>query len=67
MPSDILVFSPQIADFGTSRWTKHTNTTGLATYTTKSSQTTQMSIAWSAPEVRAKSASTLGLGSHENV
>ncbi|CAN0383843.1 unnamed protein product, partial [Ectocarpus fasciculatus] len=36
-------------DFGTSRWT--TNSTGLATSTTKSSQTTQMSIAWSAPEV----------------
>ncbi|CAM9729911.1 unnamed protein product, partial [Ectocarpus fasciculatus] len=36
----------KIADFGTSRWT--TNSTGLATYTTKSSQTTQMSIAWSA-------------------
>lgn len=45
-------FSPQIADFGTSRWSQHTNSTGLATYTTKSSQTTQMSIAWSAPEVR---------------
>ncbi|CAN0411332.1 unnamed protein product, partial [Ectocarpus fasciculatus] len=34
------------------RWTQSTNTTGLATYTTKSNQTTQMSIAWSAPEVR---------------
>ena len=42
----------QIADFGTSRWTQSTNTTGLATYTTKSNQNTQMSIAWSAPEVR---------------
>ncbi|CAM9364466.1 unnamed protein product, partial [Pylaiella littoralis] len=41
----------KIADFGTSRWTQTTNSTGLATYTTKSSQTTQMSIAWSAPEV----------------
>ncbi|CAN0344511.1 unnamed protein product [Ectocarpus sp. 6 AP-2014] len=41
----------KIADFGTSRWTQDTNSTGLATYTTKSSQTTQMSIAWSAPEV----------------
>ncbi|CAM9416640.1 unnamed protein product [Ectocarpus fasciculatus] len=41
----------KIADFGTSRWTQSTNTTGLATYTTKSNQTTQMSIAWSAPEV----------------
>ncbi|CAN0262805.1 unnamed protein product [Ectocarpus sp. 4 AP-2014] len=41
----------KIADFGTSTWTQSTNTTGLATYTTKSNQTTQMSIAWSAPEV----------------
>eukprot|EP00903_Cladosiphon_okamuranus_P017814 g16394.t1 len=41
----------KIADFGTSRWTQSTNTTGLATYTTKSNQNTQMSIAWSAPEV----------------
>ncbi|CAN0441159.1 unnamed protein product [Pylaiella littoralis] len=41
----------KIADFGTSRWTQHTNSTGLATYTTKSSQTTKMSVAWSAPEV----------------
>ncbi|CBJ27694.1 Tyrosine kinase specific for activated (GTP-bound) p21cdc42Hs/ leucine rich repeat protein [Ectocarpus siliculosus] len=41
----------KIADFGTSRWTQTTNSTGLATYTTRSSQTTQMSIAWSAPEV----------------
>ncbi|CAN0299897.1 unnamed protein product, partial [Ectocarpus sp. 6 AP-2014] len=40
----------KIADFGTSRWTQNKNSTGLATYTTKSSQTTQMSIAWSAPE-----------------
>ncbi|CBJ29593.1 Hypothetical leucine rich repeat kinase [Ectocarpus siliculosus] len=41
----------KIADFGTSRWTQTTNSTGLATYTTRSSQTTLMSIAWSAPEV----------------
>ncbi|CAM9156032.1 unnamed protein product [Pylaiella littoralis] len=41
----------KIADFGTSRWTQSTNTTGLATYNTKSNQNTQMSIAWSAPEV----------------
>ncbi|CAM9120296.1 unnamed protein product [Ectocarpus sp. 13 AM-2016] len=41
----------KIADFGTSRWTQTTNSTGLATYTTKSSRNTQMSIAWSAPEV----------------
>ena len=46
------VFLSQIADFGTSRWTQSTNTTGLATYTTKLNQTTQMIIAWSAPEVR---------------
>ncbi|CAN0504915.1 unnamed protein product, partial [Ectocarpus sp. 12 AP-2014] len=41
----------KIADFGTSRWTQTTTSNGLATYTTKSSQTTHMSIAWSAPEV----------------
>ncbi|CAN0222017.1 unnamed protein product [Pylaiella littoralis] len=41
----------KIADFGTSRWTQTVTSTGLATYTTKSSQTGQMSIAWSAPEV----------------
>ncbi|CAN0274037.1 unnamed protein product [Ectocarpus sp. 6 AP-2014] len=41
----------KIADFGTSRWTQTTNSTGLATFTTRSSQTTLMSIAWSAPEV----------------
>lgn len=42
---------PQIGDFGTSRWSQHTNSTGLATYTTKANQSTQMSLAWSAPEV----------------
>ncbi|CAM9600751.1 unnamed protein product [Ectocarpus sp. 8 AP-2014] len=41
----------KIADFGTSRWTQHTTDTGLATYTTKSSQSTQMSVPWTAPEV----------------
>ncbi|CAN0158219.1 unnamed protein product, partial [Ectocarpus sp. 4 AP-2014] len=41
----------KIGDFGTSRWSQHTNSTGLATYTTKANQTTQMSLAWSAPEV----------------
>lgn len=43
----------QIGDFGTSRWMQHTMSTGLATFTTNSSQNTQMSLAWSAPEVRA--------------
>lgn len=51
-------FSSQIGDFGTSRWSHHTNSTGLATYTTKSSQSTQMSLAWSAPEVRSLGPST---------
>ncbi|CAM9381942.1 unnamed protein product, partial [Ectocarpus sp. 4 AP-2014] len=41
----------KIGDFGTSRWSQHTNSTGLATYTTKANQSTQMSLAWSAPEV----------------
>ncbi|CAM9996955.1 unnamed protein product, partial [Ectocarpus sp. 4 AP-2014] len=41
----------KIGDFGTSRWSQHTNSTGLATYTTKAHQSTQMSLAWSAPEV----------------
>ncbi|CAM9241877.1 unnamed protein product [Scytosiphon promiscuus] len=41
----------KIADFGTSKWSHHTNSTGLATYATRSSQSTHMSIAWSAPEV----------------
>ncbi|CAN0277211.1 unnamed protein product, partial [Scytosiphon promiscuus] len=40
----------KIGDFGTSRWSHHTNSTGLATYT-KAGQNTQMSLAWSAPEV----------------
>ncbi|CAM9240971.1 unnamed protein product, partial [Hapterophycus canaliculatus] len=48
----------KIADFGTSRWSQHTNSTGLATYTTRSSQTTQMSLAWSAPEVLEAEGST---------
>ncbi|CAB1108607.1 unnamed protein product [Ectocarpus sp. CCAP 1310/34] len=37
---------------------KHTNSTGLATYTTKSSQKTQMSFNWSAPEVLDATVST---------
>ncbi|CAN0311488.1 unnamed protein product, partial [Hapterophycus canaliculatus] len=41
----------KIGDFGTSRWSHNTNSTGLATYT-KAGQNTQMSLAWSAPEVR---------------
>ncbi|CAM9178344.1 unnamed protein product, partial [Laminaria digitata] len=41
----------KIGDFGTSRWTQHTMSTALATFTTKSSKNTQMSLAWSAPEV----------------
>ncbi|CAM9607513.1 unnamed protein product [Laminaria digitata] len=41
----------KIGDFGTSRCTQHTMSTGLATFTTNSSKNTQMSLAWSAPEV----------------
>ncbi|CAM9164639.1 unnamed protein product, partial [Hapterophycus canaliculatus] len=41
----------KIADFGTSKCSHYANSTCLATYTTKPSQSTQMSIAWSAPEV----------------
>ncbi|CAM9226240.1 unnamed protein product [Ectocarpus sp. 12 AP-2014] len=48
----------KIGDFGTSRWSQHTNSTGLATYTTKANQTTQMSLAWSAPEVLESGGST---------
>ena len=44
-------FLSQIADFGTSRWMQHNNSTGLATYSTRTHQNTHMSIAWSAPEV----------------
>ena len=39
----------KIADFGTSKWTQNTMSTGLVTRNTKGS--TQMSLAWSAPEV----------------
>lgn len=42
----------QIGDFGTSICRKHNISTGLATFTTVSSKNTQMSLAWSAPEVR---------------
>ena len=45
-------FRSQVGDFGTSRWSQHSNSTGLATYTTECSRTNQMSLAWSAPEVR---------------
>ncbi|CAM9535892.1 unnamed protein product [Ectocarpus sp. 12 AP-2014] len=48
----------KIGDFGTSRWSQHTNSTGLATYTTKSNQKTQMSFNWSAPEVLDATVST---------
>eukprot|EP00903_Cladosiphon_okamuranus_P022853 g21045.t1 len=48
----------KIGDFGTSRRSQHTNSTGLATYTTKANQTTQMSLAWSAPEVLESGGST---------
>ncbi|CAM9206277.1 unnamed protein product [Ectocarpus sp. 12 AP-2014] len=48
----------KIGDFGTSRWSQHTNSTGLATYTTKANQSTQMSLAWSAPEVLESGGST---------
>ncbi|CAN0007820.1 unnamed protein product [Ectocarpus sp. 12 AP-2014] len=47
----------KIGDFGTSRWSYHTNSTGLATYT-KAGQNTQMSLAWSAPEVLDAAGST---------
>ncbi|CAM9992093.1 unnamed protein product [Scytosiphon promiscuus] len=48
----------KIADFGTSRWSQHSNSTGLATYTTRPSQNIQMTIAWSAPEVLDSGGST---------
>ncbi|CAM9774536.1 unnamed protein product, partial [Scytosiphon promiscuus] len=48
----------KIGDFGTSRWSQHTNSTGLATYTTKANQSTQMSLAWSSPEVLESGGST---------
>ncbi|CAM9578480.1 unnamed protein product [Laminaria digitata] len=41
----------KIADFGTSRWPQLTNSTGLATHTTHTGHSTQMSFAWAAPEV----------------
>ncbi|CAN0076073.1 unnamed protein product [Pylaiella littoralis] len=41
----------KIADFGTSRWAQHTNSTGLATYGTKAAHNNQMTFAWAAPEV----------------
>ncbi|CAN0411915.1 unnamed protein product, partial [Ectocarpus sp. 8 AP-2014] len=47
----------KIGDFGTSRWSQHTNSTGLATYTT-TKPSTQMSLAWSAPEVLESGGST---------
>ena len=43
---------PKIGDFGTSKWPQLANSTGLATYTTASSESTQMSYAWAAPEVK---------------
>lgn len=48
-----LEFCRQIGDFGTPRWAQNTeNSTGLATYTTKTGQSTHISFAWTAPEVR---------------
>lgn len=41
----------QIGDFGTSRWARHTNSTGLATHSMKAGANTHMSFAWAAPEV----------------
>eukprot|EP00903_Cladosiphon_okamuranus_P018583 g17106.t1 len=42
----------KIGNFGTSRWTKHMNHTGLATYTTTAGQAAHhLTIAWSALEV----------------
>eukprot|EP00904_Undaria_pinnatifida_P006288 jgi/Undpi1/278/HiC_scaffold_1.g00274.m1 len=41
----------KIADFGTSRWAKHGDSTGLATYRTNAGNIVQlMSFAWAAPE-----------------
>ncbi|CAM9360961.1 unnamed protein product [Scytosiphon promiscuus] len=48
----------KIGDFGTSRWSQHTASTGLATYTKTSGQSNQMSLAWSAPEVLEATGST---------
>ncbi|CAM9568875.1 unnamed protein product, partial [Hapterophycus canaliculatus] len=48
----------QIGDFGTSRWLEHASSTGLATYSTSSSRSTHMSLAWSAPEVLESGRST---------
>ena len=41
----------KIADFGTSRWAHKTMSTGLVTMNTAWSKNTQMSLAWSAPEI----------------
>ena len=46
----------KIADFGTAKWANHTMSTGLATFT--NSLNTQMSLAWSAPEVLDSTGST---------
>ncbi|CAM9307947.1 unnamed protein product [Laminaria digitata] len=48
----------KIGDFGTCRQLQNTMSTGLITFTAKSSQSTHMSLAWSAPEVLHAAGST---------
>lgn len=49
----IRVFSRQIGDFGAARWARSAeNSTCLATYSTNAGQSTQISFAWTAPEVK---------------
>ncbi|CAM9385073.1 unnamed protein product [Ectocarpus fasciculatus] len=49
----------KIGDFGTAKWTHHTNSTGLATYSTEIGQNNhKFSLAWSAPEVLDSKGST---------
>ena len=48
----LICYIIQIADFGTSRWPQLTSSTGLATHTTHTGHSTQMSFAWAAPEVK---------------
>eukprot|EP00903_Cladosiphon_okamuranus_P018719 g17232.t1 len=40
----------KIGDFGASRWTQHTNSNNLATYTSRGGRSARMTLAWSAPE-----------------
>ncbi|CAM9565340.1 unnamed protein product [Ectocarpus sp. 6 AP-2014] len=49
----------KIGDFGTAKWAHHTNSTGLATYSTEVGQNNhKFSLAWSAPEVLDSKGST---------